>query len=182
MARVIAGVAALAVGLLAGFVVLYPGVRDFALDDDVYARRAVTDRVVTEGPDGRIVKQTTKEAGDSTLERALGDGGMLLVRMGVAVAAAFLTGAVVYRVLLGRYGFRAAATADLDEVRSGVAASTDALEALSLLVAEQGTKLTNALRTSADALRVASETARHVDELDTQADDPDTESDEAATA
>jgi hypothetical protein len=164
-ARTIAGFAAFGVLLLSMYVIVYPGVRDFSVDDDVYARRAVTDRVVTETPDGRTVELTTKEAGDSTLERAMGDGGMLLLRVGVAFAVAYLTGAVVQRVLLGRYGFRAAG-AELEVVANGVSASTDAIEELARLVDEQGAKLADSLRASADALRTSAETARRVEEID----------------
>lgn len=104
-AKILAALAALAVAALAGLVVVYPGIRDFPLGDDVYARRAVTDRVVTDGPDGEVVELNTKEASDSTVERVLGEGGLLLVRVACSAGVAFLTGAVVYRVLRGRYGF-----------------------------------------------------------------------------
>lgn len=167
-AKLGAGLAAAAVAVLATVVVVIPGVRDFSWDDDVYERRLVTERTVTEAPAGTTTVEKTTVADDSTVERALGDGGLLLVRLGVAAGAAFLAGAVVLRVLLGRYGFKAGGV-ELEDVTTGVAASAEALAALTKVVDELRTEMattsTATMRTSADALRLAAESSRRLDQL-----------------
>lgn len=169
-AKAVAGFAAALIGLLACFIVVWPGIRDFSLGEDVYARRTVTETTRTEAPTGTTTVTKTVLADDSALERALGDGGLLLVRIGVAAAAAFLSGAVVLRILLGRYGFKAGGL-ELEDVTTGVAASAEALTALTKVVDELATATAAnnaaAMRTAADALRLGADCARRLDELPT---------------
>ncbi|HEX8803080.1 MAG TPA: hypothetical protein VF743_02770 [Acidimicrobiales bacterium] len=161
-----AGGVALVVFALALVVVVLPGLRELSLEDGVYERRMVTEVVRTEGPDGTEVRTTTKPSDDSTLERALGDGGLLLVRLGVAVAAAFLAGAVTIRILLGRYGFKAAGV-ELDDVTGEAAEKTAVvLAALETEIDTHRQASADALRTAAEALRLAAETTRRVEVLE----------------
>ena len=174
-AKAAAGIAAALIAVLAGFVVVWPGIRDFSLGEDVYERRTVTETTRTEGPAGTTIVTKTIVADDSSVERALGDGGLLLVRIGVAAAAAFLAGAVVLRILLGRYGFKAGGL-ELEDVTTGVAASAEALTALTKVVDELTTTTVannaTALRTAADALALGAECARRLDELAAAASSP----------
>jgi hypothetical protein len=58
----------------------------------------------------------TRRTKVSWLDRALGGAGVILVgRLALAFAAAFITGGIVQRVLLGKFAFRAAGV-ELPEV------------------------------------------------------------------
>ena len=114
------------------------------------------------GRRGRTVTVTSKPADDSTLERALGEGGLLLVRVGIAAAAAFLAGAVVLRVLLGRYGFKAGGL-EMDDVTSAAEASVEALEAMKAIVDEHQSTLASTMRTAAEAMVLAAEATRRLE-------------------
>jgi hypothetical protein len=81
-----------------------------------------TTNVVTKGPHGKLSRTVTREKNSATpakpaetttttedgqrtfLERILGNGGLVILQIAVAVIAAFLAGAIVQRVLLGEYG------------------------------------------------------------------------------
>jgi hypothetical protein len=71
------------------------------------ATRTTTTETVGDTPEKPAETTTTTEEGERTfLERALGDDGLVLLQIGVAVLAAFLAGALIQRVLLGEYGFK----------------------------------------------------------------------------
>jgi hypothetical protein len=150
--------ALVAVGVLAVGVVVIAGDDDLAGSEttttvvngvvpQVPATRKTT-TVVTRPARGRAMRQTTievqgripskpqqktrtTEEGPRTfLERVLGDGGVLILQIAAAVAAAFLAGAIVQRVLLGEYALKfgnvelsaiaGASTAGLEELKEGV--------------------------------------------------------------
>ena len=61
--------------------------------------------VETFGPDGRMSGRevTTSPSGGSLVERSLAAGGVLLLRLAVVSAAAYLAGALVYRTMSGTF-------------------------------------------------------------------------------
>jgi hypothetical protein len=61
--------------------------------------------VETYGPDGTLTGRevTTSPSGGSVVERSLAAGGVLLLRLAVVSAAAYLAGALVYRTMSGTF-------------------------------------------------------------------------------
>jgi hypothetical protein len=106
--------AVLLVALIGVLVVVGPAVRyagDIFDDPTRPEIQTETKTVITAapGPDGRPVESeretttTTTPRARSLLDRGFAPGGLLLLRIAIAAAAAFLAGAVTQRVLLGRY-------------------------------------------------------------------------------
>jgi hypothetical protein len=128
IADVAAALAGIAVAWLSALVIVVPALDhwDDVRNEDPFARRQATE-VVTKTtlnrktrPPGRQTgvdrrfkvasrerTATTKEADASLLERSLSNGGLLLLRIGVAALAAFIAGAVVQRTIMGNYAFKA---------------------------------------------------------------------------
>jgi hypothetical protein len=77
---------------------------------------------------------TTAEANDSLLERALSTGGLVLFRLAIVAFAAFISGAVVQRAVLGRYALKLGVL-ELDDLS---AATTDAVAALQAAITAIG--------------------------------------------
>ena len=102
------------VALIGVLVVVGPAVRyaEDVFDDPTMAEiQTETKTVVTTAPGAsgapveseRETTTTTKPRARSLLDRGFAPGGLLLLRIAIAAAAAFLAGAVTQRVLLGRY-------------------------------------------------------------------------------
>ncbi|MDQ6915050.1 MAG: hypothetical protein M3155_04485 [Actinomycetota bacterium] len=105
-ADIAAGLAAVAVLGLGGLVVVKPAVDHFS---DVYrgnpfTPRSKQEKVVKETPNQpTVTTTTTKPESGSFVERALGDSGLLMLRIGIVVLAAFLAGAAIQRAALGEF-------------------------------------------------------------------------------
>jgi DNA-binding XRE family transcriptional regulator len=95
--------------------------------DDLYRGnpfevRTTTERVEKDrGGKGSETTITRKEAGGSFVERGLGNGGLLFIRVTLVALAALLLAAVVQRAVLGDFGLRPRARAPRPEARSGLA-------------------------------------------------------------
>jgi hypothetical protein len=82
---------------------------------------------------GRATERTvtTAPADESFTERALGESGLLIGRIALAVLAAFLAGAIVQRVVLGHYAVKVGTfelgelPAVAEDVKKGLAAVND---------------------------------------------------------
>lgn len=128
-----AKIAAIVVGLVGVLVVVAPAVDHFAFDDP-FEPGSQTEKVVTVEPDGKETVQTTTSPADPSLaERALGDGGLLLLRLGVVALAAFLAGAVVQRTALARFDLKVAGL----EIPDITEAADKAIAALTARLEEQ---------------------------------------------
>jgi len=131
----------LVLGLL---VIVAPAVRHSeTLFDDPFGGQVERRTVETLDAGGRVTGTvvTTEPAG-SWLERSLGPGGVLLLRVAVVAVAAFLAGALVYRTASGNFPLEVAgvkfadkASAGLDELSETVATMAGQLEALNAEVA-----------------------------------------------
>jgi DNA-binding XRE family transcriptional regulator len=104
-----AGVAAISVFAFGALVVVKPAVDHW---NDVYRGDPFGTETTVETQRTRAAGQpsvrTTVTRKDSTsfAERALGKGGLLLLRLALVTLTAFLAAAVVQRVVLGNYGLR----------------------------------------------------------------------------
>lgn len=105
-----AGALAVIVLALGGLVVVKPAVDHW---DDLYRgdpfQVGRTTQTVKRERAGKPIERTTTttKASASLVERVLGNSGLLLLRLTIAVLAAFLAAAVLHRAILGNYGFRA---------------------------------------------------------------------------
>jgi hypothetical protein len=101
-----AGVAVVAVLALGALIVVKPGVDHWSdlYRQDPFAARTTTDTVVKQIT-GKPTETTTttKDRDGSFAERALGNSGYLLFRVGIVLVAAFLAGAAVQRAALGEF-------------------------------------------------------------------------------
>ncbi len=123
--------AAAAVIAVVGMVlVVLPALPHLSLAEDPFTPKDVVETVTKIEPDGKkTVTQTRKPDDDALLERALAPGGLLLVRIGVVALGAFLGGAVIQRVLLGHFAFKAGSLelTDLPEATEEITARLTAL-------------------------------------------------------
>ncbi|MGH9185487.1 MAG: hypothetical protein ACRD0U_06710 [Acidimicrobiales bacterium] len=151
--------------LLVGVVVIVvPGILQLDLGDDPYEPRRVVTVKETTTPDGDVtVERTTSDADDSLVERSLGAGGLLVVRTGAAVLAAFIAGAVVQRTLLGRFAFKAGGI-EVPEVTTALSGSEQA-------IAELASALTREQARVAAALEAAAEATQRVEALERRVGD-----------
>lgn len=78
---------------------------------------------------------TTSPAGGSLIERALGAGGVLLLRLAVVSAAAYLAGALVYRTMSGTFPSEIGGVKFAEEAAVGLDKLTGSLTALGAEVA-----------------------------------------------
>jgi hypothetical protein len=123
----------------------------------------VTVTKTTTAPDGKVtVEKTVKPADDSALDRTLSRGGDLLVRLGLAAAAAFVAGAVVQRTLLGKFAFKAGGV-ELPDIEAAVTTSADALEELRASIDEQRDLVQQAAVRARLALELAASLTRAED-------------------
>jgi DNA-binding XRE family transcriptional regulator len=110
-----AGVAAIIVFALGGLVVVKPAVdhwNDVYRGDPYRAETTTqTQRTKAAGQPAIRTTVTTKESSSYT-ERALGKGGLLLLRLALVALVAFLVAAVVQRIILGSYGLRTRPSAE----------------------------------------------------------------------
>ena len=125
----LAGLIAASVLVVGALVVVQPALQHRSdLANDNPFRPALSREVVEKRVPGKPVERTTttKPASAPWVERALGNSGLLLLRVGIVVLAAFLAGAVAQRVLLGDYALKVgpvevpaltAASDDLDASR-----------------------------------------------------------------
>lgn len=148
-------IAAVVAGLLGIVLVLVPAVVNLgSVWNDPFKPRQTIERVVTTTPDGKTVTKTTQKEEGSFLDRSLAEGGLLLLRFGIVVIAAFLAGAVVQRAILGRFDITLGPLS-FPELKQVAAGTEKALEDLKLQ-----------LQAQKDATEdVASSTARALDDL-----------------
>lgn len=118
--------AAAVIGLIGLTVVVWPTLR--AIDLDVASSDIDVTTKVIENEAGKTVETTTTPSNPNVLERALGEGGLFLVRLGITFGAAFVAGAVVQRTLLADFAFKAGGV-ELP-ARKVAEESADAIEAL----------------------------------------------------
>jgi DNA-binding XRE family transcriptional regulator len=110
-----AGIAAIIVFALGGLVVVKPAADHWndVYRGDPYRAETTTQMQRTKAAGKPAVRTTvtTKESSSYT-ERALGKGGLLLLRLALVAVTAFLVAAVVQRIILGNYGLRARHSAE----------------------------------------------------------------------
>jgi hypothetical protein len=135
-----ARLAALAVGLIALAVVVWPGVAHLDLGDPYRDKQQVTEKVTISPAGARTVERTTSPAKPGLLDQALASGGLLLLRIGVAAAAAFLAGAATQRILLGEFAFSAGGV-ELPAVQEVADSTARAIELLQTKVRKQQAKV-----------------------------------------
>lgn len=126
------------------------------------------------------VTKTTAEADLSLIERGLGTGGLLLLRLGLVAMAAFLAGAVIQRTILGRFAIELgpvkvpelsetaeAAQGAITTARQGLEAQIrEVSNASESGLKEQRDTTGRALGIAADALRVLDELNQRVAKLE----------------
>ncbi len=125
-----ARLAAVCIAIIGIVLVVLPAVPHLSLGEDPFRAKDVVETVTKIEPDDKkTVTQTRKPDDDALLERALAPGGLLLVRIGVVALGALLAGAVVQRILLGNFAFKAGSLelADLPEATEEVTARLTAL-------------------------------------------------------
>jgi DNA-binding XRE family transcriptional regulator len=80
---------------------------------DPYRAETTTQTQRTKAAGQPAVRTTiTRKESSSYTERALGKGGLLLLRLALVALTAFLVAAVVQRIILGNYGLRAKPSAE----------------------------------------------------------------------
>jgi DNA-binding XRE family transcriptional regulator len=101
---------ALSVLLLGGLTVVKPALDNW---DDLYRADpfavSATTQTVERGGLARSTKTTTTWPKESSVERTLGNSGLLFLRLALVALAAFLLGAVFQRVVLASFALRPAA-------------------------------------------------------------------------
>ena len=91
--------------------------------------RTTTTQVQGARPGRPSETTTTTTSGErTTLERVLGDGGVVMLQIAAVALAAFLAAAVVQRVLLGKYGGLKIGTLELGEIAEASTAGIDELK------------------------------------------------------
>lgn len=96
--------AAAAVLVLGLVVVVLPAVSHLTLKDDPFSPPVETRTVTKTEADGKVSKEVTQSPASQTLvERGLAQGGLVFLRLGVVVLAAFLAGAFVQRFVLAEF-------------------------------------------------------------------------------
>ncbi len=109
----------LVLGLL---VIVAPAIRHAdTLFDDPFGGQMERRMVETLDAEGRLTGTvvTTEPAG-SWLERSLGPGGVLLLRLAVVAVAAFMAGALVYRTASGNFPLEVAGVVFADKTSAGL--------------------------------------------------------------
>jgi DNA-binding XRE family transcriptional regulator len=105
-----AGALAILVFALGGLVVVKPAVDHWndIYRGDPYHAETKTETIRTKAA-GQAAVRTTITRNESAWfgERALGKGGLLILRLALVALTAFLAGAVLQRIILGNYGLRA---------------------------------------------------------------------------
>jgi DNA-binding XRE family transcriptional regulator len=105
-----AGIVAIIVFALGGLVVVKPAVDHWndVYRGDPYRAETTTETQRTKAAGQPAVRTTvTRKESSSFAERALGKGGLLLLRLSLVALTAFLVAAVAQRIILGSYGLRA---------------------------------------------------------------------------
>ena len=123
--------AALAIAILAfgGLIVVKPAIDhwDETYRADPFVVGTTTQKVTErDRPKAHRTTTTTTEESSSFVERLLGKGGTLLLRLGLVAVVAFLAGAVLQRAILGSYTLR---LAPRTEARAPVIASEPKFDA-----------------------------------------------------
>lgn len=90
-------------------------------------RMTTSERVPGTPRQPRTTTVTTQTGERTFVERVLGDGGLFVLQIGVVLLAAFLSAAMVQRVIVGQFGGLELGTFKLSEIAS---ASTSGIEAL----------------------------------------------------
>lgn len=131
------------------------------MDDPLLSDRETT--VTRTSTVDEVTVETVEEPNDaSPFERAVAGGGLLLVRLTAVAAAGFVAGAVVQRILLGKFAFKAG-TFELPDV-GDVATATE--EAIAALKAD----LAHLEHLAHDTARVSAMTSQRVADLLDQGD------------
>lgn len=128
--------------------------------------------VETFGADGRLVGRevTTSPSGGSLVERSLGAGGVLLLRLAVASVAAYLAGALVYRTMSGTFPSEIGGVKFAEGAAVGLEKAQANLEAVRIEVAELADR-TDAAAAEVNTMRAAAtEGAASVADLHEQLD------------
>jgi hypothetical protein len=107
--------------------------------------------VTTQAGGEPTTKTITKEASRSFVERSLAAGGLLFLRIGVVVLAAFFAGALVQRMILGNYALKVGPV-ELPELARAAAASAQAVDDITAQLDKQA-------KATEEAMRVAAGTA-----------------------
>jgi hypothetical protein len=109
IAALLAGLAAVVVAIVGGFVVAKPAFdhRGDVTNQNPFTPRT-TEEVVTKEVAGKPTETTTTRKPESSgfVERALGNSGLFLLRVGIVALAAFLAAAVVQRTIMGDYALK----------------------------------------------------------------------------
>ncbi len=136
----------LVLGLL---VVVLPGLSHLSLQEDPFRPPAERKTVTKTDADGKVSREVTESpASQSLLERGLARGGLLFLRLGVVLLAAFLAGAFVQRFVLGEFavevgGLKLPALADQ---------AATSVEKLKEVVAKQETRIEQVSAATREAL------------------------------
>jgi hypothetical protein len=111
-------------------IVVWPAVRALDLSDDPLPAQQDEVTVTETSENGRVTAETvTRERSLSWWDRTVGGTGVVLLgRIVLVTAAAFATGAIVQRLLLARFGFRAGGF-ELPEVAEEASAGVKELQA-----------------------------------------------------
>lgn len=99
--------------------------------------------VETFGPDGALTGRevTTSPSGGSLIERSLAAGGVLLLRLAVVSAAAYLAGALVYRTMSGTFPSEIGGVKFAEDAAVGLEKAQANLEAVGKEVAELAARM-----------------------------------------
>lgn len=128
--------------------------------------------VETFGADGRLTGRevTTSPSGGSLVERSLAAGGVLLLRLAVVSAAAYLAGALVYRTMSGTFPSEIGGVKFAEDAAVGLEKAQANLEAVRIEVAELADR-TDAAAAEVNTMRAAAtEGAASVADLHEQLD------------
>lgn len=143
--NVVAGLAAVAVAVFAGVTVL----------DADPAPTTVTVTKRTLAPDGKVTEETTtKPSDDSAFEKVLARDGDVILGLALIALAGFLGGAVVQRVLLARYAFKAVGI-EVPDISAAASESAASVADLRQTVEKLAATADKAANDAAEALAVA---------------------------
>jgi hypothetical protein len=120
------------------------------------AEKTVVTKTTVQADGKKVIETTEKPVDRSAFELTLDSGDDLLFKLLAVALAMFGTGAVVQRVAMGRFGFKAFG-AELPDITDAVTSSDKTIAELSAALEEQRKLVADVGQTAASALRLAAE-------------------------